>query len=393
MISHEEFRFQRHLELWKDQNRNVKRIAALILLFGLLVLFRVLIPFSESSEKFSQIIQSRQEAKADVKSQNELIRQLEEKLALVQQTIRRQPWMAEKDKLVQKFQEMNRTGRGGDAQLAANQTIGTIASIVRNKIVDQLGAVLDAHPGAAEKLPDLAEKISSLRRYVDEWETDHLNRQWFSTLVQKDREMRELTGALDDKMRAVSHSLEQTIQSLNQKLKAGEQEIAALTEEIQQANSDLEKVLEQLFPKWMKGIINIQQMTQLFPIVLVVLLGYLAWTGGSLSRHYHYVARQLKLEDEDMTDLSTASLWTLTDQSRPGTMLGMAVYGMIILVVWALFEKGLAILIRWSPMAQEGELLLSPSMVTVVAWTGRLIFIVLLALVVFHRRIASFRHA
>jgi hypothetical protein len=66
MMNHEEFLFQRHLELWKDQNRLIKRVAILLLLFGFLVLFRVLIPFSQNNGPIVAAIENNQADKADI---------------------------------------------------------------------------------------------------------------------------------------------------------------------------------------------------------------------------------------------------------------------------------------------------------------------------------------
>ncbi len=390
-MTHEEFRFSRHLELWKDQNRLVKRAVLLILLFGFLILFRVLVPFAENTETIGQEIKAKKEAKASIEEKNNAIREIENQLAGVKQTIRQMPWMQKKEELIQTFSRLNRSGGAARAQEEADKTIRAITDIVRNDIYSPLNSAIAAHPEAAAELPELRDRIDGLNRFATQWEADHIGRRWFRTLAGKNEEMLELTRDLNDRMNDLTATLSQTIRLLNQQIQAGDRKISALSDAIDEANSQLKDVLDQLFPKWIKGIINVQQMTQLFPVALVVLMLYLTWLAGSVAYHYRYVADKLNFEPDDKTDVAVSSVWTLADKSRRGELLTIVLYCAIVLVVWYFFDQGMDILYWWLPMAGKEELLLDAGLASAgaktVHWAGGALFGALMLVVVFYQRV------
>lgn len=392
MISQEDFTFQRHLELWKDQNRTVQRIIVLILLFGFLILFRVLIPFSEKTVAIGTEIQTKIEAKEKLEAKNTIVRQLEEQLAAVKETIRKRPWEKKKNELIQTFVQIKNRTRFDSAQAEADTTIRAIGNLVRNDIVAPLAGVLADHPDIAATMPKLSETIDALRLFANQWETDRIGQRWFRTLDGKNREMVELTDALNTQIQGVSTALGQTIRVLNQQIQTGDKQITALSKAIDEANERLKNVLDQLFPKWMKGIVNIQQMTQIYPMALIGLMLYLAWMVASMSRHFRYIARKLKFDGANITDGATASLWTMTAKSTRGTILTMSAYCTFILVVWALFEKGTDVLYGWIDFAQDEALLMSAALYQGLQWAGRAIFTCLIALTLLHKRLLFFLH-
>ena len=313
MISGDDFRFQRHSEIWKEQNKIIKRVMTLTLLFGFLILIRVLIPFNENEEKYTNIIKNSEDEKISLETQNEFLRQIKSVLLPVQKTIGKQPWMIEKDKLIRTFQEINRSGHRVDSQQVANATISTIAEQVRNEIVNSLKSVIVSNTVAAEKL-ELSKEIDNLREFIDDWERDLKNQQWFSTIVKKDREMTELTRALNTRMSSFSSLLNRKLSGITDEIKKQRNQIKVLETNINEANINLEKVMEELFPKWLKGILSVEQMIQIYPLILLALFLYVFWIAMSLSKHYSYMAARIKLDDQDKADISASSIWTLTNK-------------------------------------------------------------------------------
>lgn len=391
MISHEEFRFQRHLELWKDQNRLVKRSVLLILLFGFLILFRVLIPFSGKTENIGNEIVAKEEARTSIEEKNKVIQEFKQQLESVNLTIGEHPWVEEKDRLVRTFEQLRGTGNSDQAQAEADKTIRNITGILRNDIAGPLEKVLTAHPEARTVLPEIGGKIDDLKNFTDKWEAEHIDKRWFRTLDEKNYEMERLTDELDTRMRKLSTTIFQTSEDLGKQIEKGTREIADLTNAISEANIQLNDILNRFFPDWINGIINVQQMTQVFPVILVALLLYLAWLVGSLSLHYANVARELHFEGDSGTDVAMSSIWTLADKGLRGKVFTLVIYCAIVAVVWFFFERGTIILRWWVSLPKDEPTILNPADVETVKWTGRIIFSVLVALLLFHRQLAVFK--
>lgn len=97
------FRFERHYELWKEQNRQLTRWALATAIFATIVLLRVLVPFTDLSEQFA--VRERELTKVSedlTNAEKELatLVTIDKRLGAVRTAIERQPWMAEKERLI-----------------------------------------------------------------------------------------------------------------------------------------------------------------------------------------------------------------------------------------------------------------------------------------------------
>ena len=206
-----DFRFQRHLKLWEEQSKTVKRSMFFGLLFGLLLLLKVLAPFVDISGKTGDTQNEIHELKLEQDNTAELnktLDQLQKTLSGVEQTIRAQPWMDEKNKLIRTLREIRRRSpRGGswpEYQETADATIRTITEQVRDKIIQPLEESLRRSSQAREALPELSRGLDTYRVGMDEWEQEHLGKRWYKTLFEKDLEMRELTRSLKSRLDVIS---------------------------------------------------------------------------------------------------------------------------------------------------------------------------------------------
>ena len=97
-----EFRFSRHLKKWEEQTKAIKRVSIAGIFFSFLLLLKVFHPFvgisEEKSVKTKDIKDLRQEQGETEALINEL-NKFKQTLGTVQERIRSEPWMREKERL------------------------------------------------------------------------------------------------------------------------------------------------------------------------------------------------------------------------------------------------------------------------------------------------------
>lgn len=380
-----DFRFQRHLKLWEEQSKTVKRSMFFGLLFGLLLLLKVLAPFVDISGKTGDTQNEIHELKLEQDNTAELnktLDQLQKTLNGVEQTIRAQPWMGEKNKLIRTLQEIRRRSpRGGswpEYQEAADATIRTITEQVRDKIIQPLEESLRRSSQAREALPELSRGLDTYRVGMDEWEQEHLGKRWYKTLFGKDLEMRELTRSLKSRHDVISA----LIRSEQSKINTKREELAKLANtleyDIREKDSMLDKLeqeMQKILPDWLRGILSIEEMIQLFPLILLGLIVYAMGTARSLTRHHKFVVESIGLSEADRKDLSSSSVWTLTYRGRLGTALTLMTYLSFALAIWFLFEWGSILLGKWLTTNEQIAWVPSNIGFKTIEWIGRSLFV------------------
>jgi hypothetical protein len=135
----------------------------------------------------------------------------------------------------------------------------------------------------------------------------------------------------------------------------------------------------------------VRHMVQLYPFLLLIMVFYTVWLSYSITRHYSFVKHHIELKKEDLSDIASASLWTLTVKSRFGILLTTSTYGLFFIVVWILFERGLRIFDKWASVADSSMLLFDLSSMRFGIWTGRFLFGLLLLGIVFCTKIPVFQ--
>ena len=139
--------------------------------------------------------------------------------------------------------------------------------------------------------------------------------------------------------------------------------------------------MQKILPGWLRDILDVEDMMQIFPLILLILIGYVFYLGINISRHYAFIAANMNFSADEKKDLSVCSLWTITDRGRIGIVLTAGAYVAFTLVIWGFFEWGCFLLNRWlltteninwySTLMSRGEFL----------WFGRFVFLSIIGLV------------
>jgi hypothetical protein len=391
MLHGSDFRFQRHLELWKEQNKQIKRVVVGTLIFGFLVLIRVLIPFHTETQNSLNIIRNLNSEKDSLSQINSVYLNLEESLKKVQQTIQAEPWEREKENLIRKFAQINRTGRHVDAQKIADSTIMNIVTLIKQEIINPLDNVIAIIDQNNVNLPQITNQIEDFSRFIRQWQEDHIGKRWFGTISEKNQEIFELTRGLNGRTRNLAEELQRKELSLKTEIQNRNDKIAAISSEVSRAKTDLQKVLQDLLPKWLQGLINVEQMIQLYPVCLIILILYSAWIVFVLSRHYQYVATHMMVTAQEKMDLALSSVWTFTQKGKKDIILSKAVYTFYLIIIWLFFEYGISISTHWLKVSTANYVIFSHDVYLIFIWISRSIFGGMLIFILLCRQLTCIR--
>ncbi len=110
-MANKDFQMERHYELWKDLNKEISRWVFAVLLVAILIPWKVLIPYLESS---AQLVQERENLEkantrlSGIKSNEDVIVKLESQLGEVKKRIDNNSWGKPIQQLKKDFRELNR---------------------------------------------------------------------------------------------------------------------------------------------------------------------------------------------------------------------------------------------------------------------------------------------
>ncbi len=383
-MDNKEYHFQRHLKLWEEQSKTVKRTMFAGLLFGLFLLIKVLTPFVDISgktgDKQNEICELKLEQN-NVAELNKTLDQLQKTLNEVQKTIRLQPWMKEKNKLISTLKEIrNRSPRSGnwqEYQDAADATISTITEQVGERIIQPLEEALHQGPQVQEDLPELSRGVDALRVDMDKWEQVHLGKRWYTTFFMKDKEMRELTYSLENNLNVIYRLIRSEQKKIDMKRRDLIKIEKSLKNDIQEKESaldELQREMQKLLPEWFRDLLSIEQMIQLFPLIILSLLVYVIATAHSLTGHHEKIIENIGFPEAERSDPSNSSLWTITYRGRAGTTATLITYVSFILAMCLFYEWGCLLLDKW--MASNSQLAWASSKngFIIMRWIGRILF-------------------
>ena len=109
-MANKDFQMERHYELWKDLNKEISRWVFAVLLVAILIPWKVLIPYLESS---SQLVQERENLEkantrlSGIKSNEDLTVKLESQLGEVKKRVDNNSWGKPIQQLKKDFRELN----------------------------------------------------------------------------------------------------------------------------------------------------------------------------------------------------------------------------------------------------------------------------------------------
>jgi len=391
-MNDKEFRLQRHLKKWEEQSKSVKRFIIAGLLFSVLLPIKVLNPYVNISEDTTQVEQSiaflQQEQQKTAELKQNLV-QVQEVLTEVQKTIMDEPWMKEKDRLIHTLSDIReRSPRGGsreEYQAAADNTIRTISAQVREMILQPLEGFVQQNKLTRDAMPKLSEGIDRLRLEMERWEEGHVGKRWYNTFFAKDREMRELTYSLGYMLTDISDITRSALSNATSKQETLTLDMVRFDQEIKDREKErdgLNEEMQKLLPEWLRGILSIEQMIQLFPIIVMGLVACITAMSLMLTHHFERAAVIMGLEKEQRMDPVSSSIWTLTYRRLYGTMVTTLTYLLFTVVMWYFFEWGLALLETWLAHSGDGEWISYPVGAHTIRWIGRLVFLSAVLLVI-----------
>jgi hypothetical protein len=145
-MAERDFRFDRHYELWKEQNKQITRWVYGTAIFATIVLLRVLVPYTDSSHKVSagQAELAGLEAELGaIGAEQQALATLSQRLEAVRAAIDGQPWNAEKRQLIDGLRQLTEAYRmlSGASPVQVQQAIRETGPPVQAPIAQQMAPV------------------------------------------------------------------------------------------------------------------------------------------------------------------------------------------------------------------------------------------------------------
>ncbi len=387
----EDFRLNRHTKLWEDQNLRIKRTVAASLILGILLLMNVLRPYAQDLDKRREIraeVEMYEKEKTQIEVSISAMDDFKQTLGKVQHVISSQPWMREKNKLVETLAEINNRGEGGwkRYQEEADNTVRAIGGQVEAMVVKPLDNFFLNDPQVSQLMPELYAELKKLPQAIDEWVNTNIGKRWYRTLHSKTRQVEFLSKTLDDELRVFHRKIRQEKPKLASKINELNQKIVSLENDSDiQAKEKLLTVLEarmeKILPEWVRGMISVDQMIQFYPVLVVGIVIYVMVLGFFLNYHYQSMAELRNITEFEKKDPVFSSLWTLTFRGIRGTLTTIAAYAGFVLIMWILFEAGSDIFAKW--IVEENKGFLDKGHLTVIQLGGRCVLGASLCLIVF----------
>lgn len=388
-MNEHDFRLERHMKIWEDQNKLVKRLILIGLIFGLVLPWKFLDPFSDASSQTSKIrndISKLDKEQDQITESKQSMDQVNSVLISVQKTISREPWMKETDRFRRTLARISSQGGNREAfQRAADQKVKKISYEVRQTVVKPLKEALSLVPGNGVASKQISQNLTALEREIDSWERDHLGKVWYGTVPEKEANVRQLTNSLNEKIRPLASSILAGKRELDEKRLKLSEHAKKLTNSREEKDGKLAQLnlkMQTIFPSWLQGILSIEQMIQLYPLLVVSLIIYLGCTAHAISKHHAFVAHSLGFSGIESTDPATSSHLTLTTKGVFGTILTLAIYLFFIAAMWAFFEWGCTLLGSWLKTNGKDAWFLTGGRIKAFQWLGRTAFFAVVILTV-----------
>ena len=166
-MANKDFQMERHYELWKDLNKEMSRWVFAVLLVAILIPWKVLIPYLESS---TQLVQERENLEkantrlSGIKSNEDLIVKLESQLGEVKKRIDDNSWGDPIQQLKKDFRELN----SAYGRLSRQDPAEIVRKIDRVAPVQMTSQMAQNRPVLAETNPRLLNDLASLHIQRDE---------------------------------------------------------------------------------------------------------------------------------------------------------------------------------------------------------------------------------
>ncbi len=340
---------QRHQQLWAEQNKHLQRTLVATLIFAVVALFNILIPYKNNYVERAGL-EAQIDSLSALSDQSGVLLQevdrLDNTLMDVGAIIDTKPWNQKRDDLINEYKRIRNSGGTTleHQQNIADSTVNDIAEMVQATIYTPLARFLKGDSLADHFMPKTTNDLKALPTILQSWVNSNIKQPWFSTIQSKTATVNELTATLDSHLNSLSENLLAEKDALIEHKKKIALEISALQDQstVEQKREELKIIqanMTKIIPEWLDGLITLKQLVQLYPVILAVIFFYILWLGTSLSKHYAAFAQ---------SDPSTfkgssliASIWTMTDRGR-ATVLTLIAYLLLMSGLWIFFEQGIA---------------------------------------------------
>ncbi|MDP6041199.1 MAG: hypothetical protein QGG64_21805, partial [Candidatus Latescibacteria bacterium] len=378
-----EYLLKRHTALWEAHNKSVRRVMLTGLLFGAFVLFNVLQPYvvrvSALNVEMASFLVEHEQTLATKARLDLVVARLDK----VQPIIEQMPWMDEKDALIHRFQEMNRSGKSinrAQYQAEADATVRAIADQVRRDVLQPL-AVFYNPPDEqlAKMMPEFVAELSALPQTLDTWVDENIGRRWYVTVQSKSRRVAALTSGLQSQLYRVQQIGQEALPKLREKQFSIVGKLVEMEKRRKTIDADLRKKLDaeiaRIVPTWINGVVSISQIFYGYPWAILGMVIYVFWLAQALTQHFLGMAQAEGLSQVDQMNPTLSSVWTLSYRGGVGTAVTLVLYlGFVGLMVW-FFERGADVFMQWCGQKQMPI----SAWITALFWGGRLCFAFMIA--------------
>jgi len=308
-------RIERHNELWRQGSKDFGRLVTGIVIFAVLVVYRVFTPLVQNSVVLSGQKPKLQKVMEDlqgIENEKAPLALEESRLMEIQRKIQDEPWIRHKDDLVSAIWELNETydrmpgslqalrraldresnpgvqrdnarpvhtalqklGLGGDLMnIDAARYQALLDTSYHKKVQERADAAVreierSVHECLVKPFAGAAEDAggTKLRKITDafqedlrKWSADHLqNEAWYPTIRDKNRTLSELTSLLTRRQREFLRPVQARLQALEAQRKTLNEEVAELNQQqtvLTGKINSLEARLENILPSWAKGFV------------------------------------------------------------------------------------------------------------------------------------------
>lgn len=362
----DDYRLSRHVQIWDQQNKTMKRVALAALVFSSFMLVNILRPYSEDFEESREKRDSIVETKRNMQQTKESLRQVrdfEEVVSDTRATVERAPWQSHKVELIDSFRRMqaDQPGPQEEYQQLADQAVRNIAKDVRQAMLPLQDAA-NANSGLRMDIPDIQVATNEVVRSIDNWEESTLGKRWYGTIPEKDYELRILNRNVEGELQSVAGRVTNSIDTLSAEIQVAQEELAEEYRLLEQEDEQKSKVLEELeeemqsvLPRWVRGLIGVEDMVQLFPFIVLGIAFYLLFSAIKLTGNYKWIAARRNWSPQEQNDPLYSSSWTLIYRGPLGTATTGGLYVIVFALSWFFAREGGNILLEWIDAGHDSE--------------------------------------
>lgn len=377
----EAYRLERHLKLWEENNKLIKRVVFLSVAIAVALIVKVLTPFVEVSGEEGPArdrVEDLKKSKRRVNTRLETIENTEAALKDVREFIAKQPWQQNKRDLIQRYRQM-RTGHGrDDYQREADETVNAISQMLRENIITRLrrgAGNADARDTDGGRLDA---QINELDQFREGWKAKFTGRRWYATLNEKELTMTDLSRELDNRLTSFSDFVARELATIRRTRKAVNEELASLNSKISTEQDKLDQIerdLEDILPEWLRGLVRTNQVIQLMPLLLLGIAAYVLGLGVILTRHFRHYVTGKQFEDALVTDPAMSSTWTLVPRGPIGTTQTLLAYTAFFAVSWYMLEESTSLVQAWLKIDPAAAWIQTSSAWEGFVWFSRIVFV------------------